>query len=63
MTGSAFWHIWGWPILLAVLAVVGLVSALMSNQFWASVLSWIGLGLPLLLILRYWPFRKRGEIK
>ena len=59
--GSAFWSTWIWPILLAVLTTLGLVSALVSDRLWASALSWIGLGLPLVLIGWHWPKARRGK--
>lgn len=53
-----FLRIWGWPLLLGMMTTIGLITALVSEQAWASVLSWIGLGLPLVLILRFWPLRR-----
>lgn len=58
MSARTFLRIWGWPILLGVLAAAGLVGALVSERLWASILSWIGLGLPLAVILRCWPLRR-----
>lgn len=55
MTLASFIRIWGWPILLGMLTAAGLVSALVSEARWASVVSWIGLGLPVVVILRHWP--------
>ena len=44
------------PALLAAIGLVGLVSALIGDDFW-DVLSWIALATPLAVILRYvvWP--------
>ena len=44
------------PALLAVIGLVGLVSALIGDDLW-DVLSWIALATPLAVILRYvmWP--------
>lgn len=44
------WMIFRWPITLAVLSSVGLLSALLGDGFF-DVLSWISLGVPLLLIV------------
>jgi len=63
MSSSVFWRIWGWPILLVVLTTGGLVSALVDERLWASILSWIGLGLPIALIFRYWPLRRLFDRK
>ena len=43
--------VWRWPMLLAVLTVVGLLSALLGEggPFW--FVSWIALSLPLLAIV------------
>lgn len=58
MNRSPFLRVWGWPLVLGTLAVVGLAAALVSERLWASALSWIGLGLPLVLIMRFWPLRR-----
>jgi len=58
-----FLRTWGWPLLLGAMTTIGLVSALVSERLWASILSWIGLGLPLVLILRFWPLRRWFEAK
>ena len=41
---------WRWPIALALLSVIGLVSALLGDGPW-DVLSWIALGLPVVVII------------
>jgi hypothetical protein len=52
------WALWGAPILLAVLSIVGLLSALVGDGPWDAV-SWIGLGIPCLVCLWYGlPWRK-----
>ncbi len=48
-----FWHIWKIPALLALLSMIGLISALLENGVW-DVLSWITLGIPLLVIAFFW---------
>lgn len=44
----AFLRLWGMPILLGVLTVVGLVAALLGDGPWDAV-SGVALGLPVLL--------------
>ncbi|MBP7564432.1 MAG: hypothetical protein KA795_00355 [Burkholderiaceae bacterium] len=44
---SRFWFTWGWPLAMAVLSVVGLLSALLGNGVWDWV-SWVALGVPTL---------------
>ncbi|ARU88896.1 hypothetical protein [Pseudomonas sp. M30-35] len=43
------WMIFRWPLLLGVLSLFGLVSALVGDQVY-DLLSWLSLGLPLLLV-------------
>ncbi|HET6223908.1 MAG TPA: hypothetical protein VFE11_17155 [Dongiaceae bacterium] len=38
------------PLLLAVLSAIGLLSALLGDNFW-DALSWLGLGVPVAVIL------------
>jgi hypothetical protein len=38
------------PVLLAVLSAIGLLSALLGDNFW-DALSWLGLGVPVTVIL------------
>ena len=40
------------PLILAVLGVVGLLSALLGDDLW-DALSWAALGVPILLILHF----------
>jgi hypothetical protein len=47
------WMIFRWPIALAVLSTFGLLSALLGDGVF-DVLSWISLGVPLLLIVFVW---------
>ncbi|MEL7939111.1 MULTISPECIES: hypothetical protein [Pseudomonas] len=44
------WMVFRWPLALAVLSLVGLVSALVGDGPW-DALSWFALGIPLLVIL------------
>lgn len=50
---AAFSRQWGWPIGLALLTSFGLVSALLGQGGIWWVLSWIALGVPLLVALRH----------
>ncbi len=49
---SAFLHVWGWPLALALLSVFGLLSALLGQGGIWWLLSWIALAAPLAVILR-----------
>jgi hypothetical protein len=44
---------WGMPILLGILSGIGLISALLEDGIW-DTLSWLTLGIPLLLIGWFW---------
>lgn len=50
---STVWRQWGWPLGLALLTLFGLLSALLGQGGVWWVLSWIALGLPLLVALRH----------
>jgi hypothetical protein len=41
------------PMFLALLGIVGLISALLGDDLW-DVLSWVALGVPVLAILHFW---------
>lgn len=45
-------RMWGAPIALGVLTASGLLSALVSDG-WGDVWSWIGLGVPVLVMAWY----------
>lgn len=42
----AFWHLWGWPLVMGVLTTVGLISALFSDGGAGDMLAWVTLGIP-----------------
>ncbi|MEG7360440.1 hypothetical protein [Pseudomonas citronellolis] len=44
------WRVFRWPLALAVLSLVGLISALVGDGPW-DALSWFALGIPLVVIL------------
>lgn len=41
------WMIFRWPLLIALISIVGLVSALVGDGWW-DALSWATLGIPAL---------------
>ncbi|MDR5172078.1 hypothetical protein IHQ56_09635 [Methylobacillus flagellatus] len=53
-----FTDIWGWPILLAVLTTLGLLSALLGVGIW-HWLAWASLAVPIIVIWHYWLRPKR----
>ena len=56
---TGFLKVWGVPVLLAVLSMVGLLAALIGDGPWDG-LSWVALGIPVVVI--GWFFAKRGKI-
>ncbi|MDQ2150030.1 hypothetical protein RBI22_15015 [Alcaligenaceae bacterium C4P045] len=50
---SRFWFVWGAPIVLGVLSVLGLLSALLGTGVWHWG-SWLMLAIPIVVIVRYW---------
>lgn len=52
MKGDPSIRTWPWPIGLAIVSTVGLVAGLVSDAL-GDVMAWIGLGLPLAVILRH----------
>ena len=53
---SNFWKIWGIPIILAIISMIGLITALVGDGVWDAV-SWLGLGVPL-AIAGWYLFKK-----
>ncbi|MCY1283824.1 hypothetical protein D9M68_402630 [compost metagenome] len=47
------WMIFRWPLLIGLLSTFGLVSALVADGAW-DLLSWLALGVPLLLVGWVW---------
>ncbi len=45
-------RVWTGPIILAITSTVGLIAALLADG-WADVLSWLGLGLPVVVTCVY----------
>lgn len=52
-TKSPFWKLWGIPILLGVSSIFGLLCALIGDGPW-DVLSWLLLGLLIIVIAYFW---------
>ena len=52
-------RIWRAPVAIGLASAVGLVAALVADG-WGDVLSWIGLGLPMAVLVRHvgWPSRR-----
>lgn len=50
---SSFLRLWGMPILLGILSGIGLVAALVADG-WGDMLSWLTLGLLVVLMTWYW---------
>lgn len=50
---SPFLRLWGMPILLGILSGIGLVAALVADG-WGDMLSWLTLGLLVVLMAWYW---------
>lgn len=55
---ASFTRQWRWPIALAAVTLFGLLSALLGEGGIWWWLSWAALAAPLLVILRYWLFRR-----
>jgi hypothetical protein len=52
LTRSSFRRVFAIPLLLAVLSAIGLLAALIGDNLW-DALSWLGLGVPVAVILWY----------
>jgi hypothetical protein len=45
MTSRSTLRLWGWPVVLGLLTLSGLLSALVWDG-WGDTWSWVGLGVP-----------------
>jgi hypothetical protein len=45
---APFIRLWGWPVLLGVLTLIGLISALLGDGWWDAV-SALTLGIPVVV--------------
>lgn len=53
------WQIFRWPLLIALANAVGLAAALIGDG-WYDLISWVTLGLTLVLIAAKWRGRSAG---
>jgi hypothetical protein len=53
-------QVWGWPIVVALLSTVGLVTALVGDGVW-DVFSWAALALPVVISGVAWMRSRRAE--
>lgn len=56
----SFRKVWAVPCLLALIVVVGLISALLGVHIAWKVISWIALALPLVIIVWFAALRPRA---
>ncbi|KQN53373.1 hypothetical protein ASE98_20025 [Pseudomonas sp. Leaf48] len=54
------WMIFRWPLLVALLSLFGLISALIGDEVY-DLLSWLSLGVPLLLLGVVWLRLRRSK--
>lgn len=47
-----FFKVWGIPIILSVVTVIGLLLAIMGVGIW-HIFSWIALAIPVYIMIRY----------
>ena len=53
--------VWGWPLALSALTIIGLVSALFSDAGWGDLLASICLGLPIAVGVWFGWLRRTAE--
>lgn len=51
--GQSGWRIFRWPLLIAAISIIGLVSALVGDD-WYDALSWLCLGSCIVVMLAAW---------
>jgi hypothetical protein len=56
---NTFFHIWKFPIALALLTMFGLIAALTGTGIW-HFLSWIALTVPVAVCIRFGFFPGKG---
>lgn len=60
-TENAFRRLWGIPLLMGILTIIGLLSALLGDGFW-DMLSWCLLGSVVVLVIFYIARAERKRI-
>jgi len=53
-------QLWTWPLLLGLLSATGLLSALFSDG-WGDAWSWLGLGIPVIVMLWFGLSRRKPQ--
>lgn len=53
-------RVWEWPTVLALISTAGLLAALLGEHGAWLAICWIGLGIPLVVIARYWIWPRSG---
>jgi hypothetical protein len=56
---SKFWKVWLIPVLIGIVSAVGLISALTDDGIY-DMLSWVLLGIPVVVMFWFVPWRKSG---
>ncbi|MCL4244087.1 MAG: hypothetical protein KJ002_03005 [Candidatus Dadabacteria bacterium] len=59
---SVFLHVFGKPIILALISMAGLIAALVGDGVW-DVVSWIALGYIVAVTVWYWWLAKPAQRK
>ncbi len=54
---STFWKVWGIPVIIGIFSLIGLLTALVGDGLY-DLLSWILLGIPVLIIIWFVPWFK-----
>jgi len=57
---NTFCKVWLTPLILAVLSLIGLLSALTGDGVW-DLLSWMTLGIPVVVMV--WFLSRSGKVK
>ncbi len=55
---KTFWKVWLIPVLIGIASAIGLLSALTEDGIY-DLLSWVLLGIPVLVMAWYIPWRKK----
>lgn len=57
---SNFFQLWGWPLVMAILTIFGLLAALTGTGVW-HWLSWIALSVPVVTMVVFLFRRSAGK--